>query len=474
MRKPFGLLVSLVLALAACGGEAAPASPSAAPASPSAANSAAAAKPSAAASAAAPAASAKPAASASAKPAAAASSGGTVKIGLIQPLTSIYANQGKDHVDGFKLYLDSINNTVGNKKIELVVADNQSQVDNGLTKAKQLVESDKVQILAGGSLTPECYAIAPYAKQMQIPFVNTGNCIGNALTLDPKYTGPYFYRLSASVPIGTDPLADWAYKKGYRKAATLVSDYQGGLEIHDAFASAFVQRGGSVIQENYPAQGTTDFGPYLAKLDKSADFVFAFLPGIDGLRMMQQYANYNDPAKLPVIDYGGGITSGPNLADLKDKAVGIVGGATPYVDSIDTPANQAFAKAWKAKYPDRLVDADADRGYDGSGFIVAAIKAANGDVDNHAADGPFVKAMEGLQYDAARGKMKLDKDHDIVQNSYIQQVVKEGNNLSFKILQSYENVGKEWDRTRDELIKFPFGKLKGKWIGMTKDTLPKS
>jgi len=428
MNKLVGLTLPVVLAFAACGGGAAPASSPVAPAA-----SLAAAKPSAAASA-----SAKPAASASAAAsAAAAASGAPIKIGLIQPLTSIYANQGKDHVDGFKLYLDSIDNNVAGRKIELVVADNQSSVDTGLTKAKQLVENDKVQILAGGSLTPECYAIAPYAKQAQVPFVNSGNCIGNALTLDPKYTGPYFYRLSASLPSGTDPLGDWAYKKGYRKAATLVSDYSGGHEIHDAFASAFVKRGGSIVQENYPAQGTTDFGPFLAKLDKNADFVFAFLPGVDGLRMMQVYANYNDPQKLPVVDYGGGITSGPNVLDLKDKAVGIVGGGTVYVDSIDTPANQAFVKAWKAKFPDRLVDADADRGYDGAGFIVAAIKAANGNVEDHSAEGPFVKAMSSTEFDGARGKMKLDKDHDIVQNTYIQQVAKDGNNYIFKILETY-------------------------------------
>lgn len=468
MRKLFGFGIPLILALAACGGAAPAASPSSAAASPSVA-----AKPSAAASAAT---SASAAASASAKPAAsgaAASNTGPIKIGLFQPLTGIYANQGKDHVDGFKLYLDSINNTVAGRKIELVVADNQSSVDTGLTKAKQLVENDKVQILAGGSLTPECYAVAPYAKQAQVPFVNNGNCIGNALTLDSKYTGPYFYRVSGSLPQGTDPLGDWVYKKGYRKAALLVSDYSGGHEIADGFASAFVKRGGAVVQENYPAQGTTDFGPFLAKLDKSADFVFAFLPGIDGLRMMQQFGNYNDPQKLQVIDYGGSITSGPNLKNLLDKAVGIIGGATYYVDSIDTPQNKAFAKAWKSKYPDRLVDADADRGYDGAGFIVAAIKAANGNVEDHSSDSPLIKALASTEFDGARGKMKLDKDHDIVQNAYIQQVAKEGSNYVFKILETYQNVGKEWDRSHDDLVKFPFGKLGGKWVGMTKDTLPK-
>ena len=38
-------------------------------------------------------------------------------------------------------------------------------------------------------------------------------------------------------------------------------------------------------------------------------------------------------------------------------------------------------QALKAKFPaDRYVDADADRGYDGAGFMVAAIKTANGNI----------------------------------------------------------------------------------------------
>src|SRR5689334_13064972 len=136
MRRLFGWAVPLALILVGCGGSAAPASPSSAAvssaASAAAKPSSAAAKPGSTAASAKPAssaaASAKPAASASAKPAASASaaagaSGGTIKIGLIQPLTSIYANQGKDHVDGFKLYLDSIDNTVAGRKIELLVGD---------------------------------------------------------------------------------------------------------------------------------------------------------------------------------------------------------------------------------------------------------------------------------------------------------------------------------------------------------------
>jgi branched-chain amino acid transport system substrate-binding protein len=477
--KWFGPAITLTLALAACGGSATPASPSSVAASPSAA----AAKPSVVASAAASAAaSAKPVASAaagaSAKPAAsaggsaaAATSGGTIKIGLLQPLTGIYANQGKDHSDGFNLYIDSIGGTVAGHKVQVIVADDQGQPDVGLTKAKQLVDNDKVQILAGGTVTPECYAIAPYAKQAQIPFLATGNCIGYDLTLDPKYASPYMLRLSQPLLASSDPLADWAYKNGFKKGATMVSDYAAGHQINDAFASAFVKRGGAIVQENYPAQGTTDFGPFLAKLDKNADFPFSFLPGVDGLRMMQAFDQYVDPKKVKVLDYGTAITSGPNVAQLKDKAVGVVGGATLYVDSTDTPANQTLVKAFKAKYPDRYVDADVDRGYDGAGYIVAAIKAANGNLEDLSPNGAFVKALSTTQYDGARGPMKLDADRDSVQNAYIQTVVKKGSDYVFQTIETYQNVGKDWDRSRQEILKFPFGTLAGKWPTMTKDQL---
>ncbi|MDE3077044.1 MAG: ABC transporter substrate-binding protein, partial [Chloroflexota bacterium] len=235
-RKLLGVAIPVLgLLLAACGGGAAPASSAAASVKAS-----------------------TGAAASASKPAASASSAasGPIKIGLIQPLTGIYANQGKDHSDGFQLYLDSVGDSVDGRKVQLIVEDDQGQPDVGLLKAKKLVENDKVQILAGGTVTPECYALAPYAKQVQVPFVNTGNCIGVDLTLNPKYASPYLYRVSVPVTASVDTLADWAYNNGYKKGAILVSDYVAGIQIGDGFSSAFIQRGGSIVQENYAPQGT--------------------------------------------------------------------------------------------------------------------------------------------------------------------------------------------------------------------------
>ena len=49
-----------------------------------------------------------------------------------------------------------------------------------------------------------------------------------------------------------------------------------------------------------------------------------------------------------------------------------------------------------------------------------------------------------------------------------------------KPVTTYSQIGQFWDRTPEQLSKFPLGQNKGKWVGMTKDklgdviTLPKS
>ena len=104
---------------------------------------------------------AQPASGAAGAPAASGAAQGPIKIGVLQPLTGPFAVQGKDNQDGFELYLDSINRTVAGRRIEVVVADAQGRPDVGLTKAKQLVENDRVHLLAGITNTAVCYAVAP-------------------------------------------------------------------------------------------------------------------------------------------------------------------------------------------------------------------------------------------------------------------------------------------------------------------------
>ncbi len=436
-------------------------------------------KPAASSAAAASSAPAKPAASASAKPAAsaagsaaasakpAAAGNGPIRIGLDESLTGSFATIGKDHQDGFMLYLESIGNTIAGRKVEVVVADDGGRPDQGLTKAKQLVESDKVHLITGVHISPICNALVGYAKEAQVPLAITGNCPNQNLMTDPKIKNPWTTRFSEVASATSDVAADWAYKNGYRKATMMTNDIVGGLELADAFASAFIKRGGAVVQEQYAALGTADFGPFLAQLKPDADLLLVNEAGADGLRFGEQIGNYVGNRKLQIVSPLVGPTSALSLSQLKEKMLNAVG-VEIYCGCYDSPANDALKKAWQAKYPGRVLSTDVGQGWSGAQIVEAAIKKVDGNVEDKE---KLAEALRQTNVDTAKGPVKVDQDNDLVSNNYVYQIVQQGSGVGPKLLETYKEIGRGWDRDANELANFPFGQMKGKWVGVTKDKL---
>jgi branched-chain amino acid transport system substrate-binding protein len=300
-----------------------------------------------------------------------------------------------------------------------------------------------------------------------VAFTETSHCGAEDLLTNPKTASPYLTRFSESTTLLADPGADWAYNAGFRKAIVMTSDFAGGLQIADAFASTFVKKGGQIVQELYPPLGTNDFGPFLAQISPQADVLFSLLIGSDGLRFGQQYGNYVAGHKLQIIDQQGNVTAGPNLAQLQDKAVGI-NGTNTYLPSLDTPANKKFLAAFQAKYPGRYVSGDVQNGYASAQILQAALEKVNGNIEDTQ---KFLDALYATDVETPSGPIKLDKDHDVVRNLYVFKVVKQGSDYVPQPLHTYDAVSRTWDRTQAEIDRFPFGTLKGKWVGMTPDKL---
>ena len=66
-----------------------------------------------------------------------------LRIGYIAPVTGIFAQIGKDMVDGFQLYLDEHDNKLGGMDVKFIVEDDQGKPDTGVTKAKKLILQDQ-------------------------------------------------------------------------------------------------------------------------------------------------------------------------------------------------------------------------------------------------------------------------------------------------------------------------------------------
>ncbi len=450
-----GLAMAAALVLAACGGTASPST--APPSQPSSA----APKPSVAAS-----------SSASAKPSAVTSTAattGALKLGIDNPLTGAQAAAGLDYQEGFNLYLDSVNKTIAGRQIDATYVDDQAQADVGLTKIKQLVENQHVPILMGFTFTPVTYAAATYVKdQAHIPMLVTTAATGQGLMLDPKLTSPYLVRFTNVSAAHADTTADWAIKQGYKKMVVVTYDTAAGVETGDLVGSAFVSRGGQVVQEMHPAFGTTDFGPYLAKLDPSADVVAIWEPASDGVHFLEQFANYSGQKKQVVVDMGGAAT-GDSLDELGDRAVGVVV-ETTWADSLDNAQNQAFMKAFAAKNPKKSPAPILVNGWASGAILESALQKAGGKVEDNPS---FLQAVYSVDVQTAGGEIKLDpSSHDVVRSYYITKVAKRSNGTyGYDVMATYNNVSQFWDRKPDDLRAFPYGKLKDQWTSMTKDKL---
>ena len=158
----------------------------------------------------------------------------TVKIGVIMSFSGQFADPGAQIDNGIKLYMKQHGDTVAGRKIEIIRKDTGGIApDVAKRLAQELIVRDKVDILAGFSLTPNALAAADVSAQAKKFMVNM-----NAATSVITTKSPYMVRTSFTVPQLNEALGTWAYKNGVRKVYTLVSDFGPGHDGEAAFHGA--------------------------------------------------------------------------------------------------------------------------------------------------------------------------------------------------------------------------------------------
>src|SRR5262249_5991061 len=94
-----------------------------------------------------------------------------LRIGFVAPTTGIFAQVGKDMVDGFQLHLDDVKSDFGGAKVKFIVEDEQAKPDTAVTRAKKLTWQDKFHLLVGGLLASSGYALAPVSTAEKTVYV---------------------------------------------------------------------------------------------------------------------------------------------------------------------------------------------------------------------------------------------------------------------------------------------------------------
>ena len=373
---------------------------------------------------------------------------GPIKIGYISPLSGGMAANGKDMLTGIELYLDEIGYQVAGRKIEFLVEDDEANPATGLTKTRKLVEKDGVHLMTGGLMASTAYALAPYIDSKEIPMTYP---IMSADDITQRKIPKWIIRTGWASCQPHQPFGEYAYNVlKFRKISVIAYDFAFGWECVGGFHKGFEDSGGRVLQKIWVPLTAQDMSPYLAQISKDADAVFAVFSGRQTMQFNKQYQEFGLKGKIPLI--GGGTTTDEHaLPSMGDEAIGVI---TPlhYSEVLDNPANKKFVKAFREKAK-KAASYYSEGTYTGARWIVEAIKAVNGDVENRR---KFMEALKKVDLkDVPRGPMKLDDYGNPIQNIYIRKVEKVGGELQNTVIHTYPMLSQFWKYKPEEFLKQP-------------------
>ncbi|CAN5434104.1 ABC transporter substrate-binding protein [soil metagenome] len=342
-----------------------------------------------------------------------AQAGGTIKIGLILPMTGASASTGREVSAAVNLYLAQNGSTVAGKKVEVILKDDAGVADTTRRLAQELVVNDKVTVLAGFGLTPLAVAVAPIATQSKTPQV-----VMAAATSSIVDASPYIVRTSFTLPQVTLGMAEWAAKNKIKKVVTLVTDYGPGIDAERTFKERTLLNGGQVLAELRVPLHNPDFAPFLQRVaDAKPDAVFVFVPSGFGAGFMKQFAERGlDKSGIKLIATGD-VTDDEQLNDIGDVALGMIT-SHHYSAAHPSAVNKKFVEAFTKANPGLRPNFMAVGGYDGMRVIMKGLEATKG-----AGGEALLNAMKGQVFESPRGQVLIDgQSRDIVQDVYIRKV----------------------------------------------------
>jgi branched-chain amino acid transport system substrate-binding protein len=371
-----------------------------------------------------------------------------IRVGFLGPLTGIFAQAGKDMLEGLKMGLEPAGGQVAGRKIELIEEDNEGNPATAQTKYRKLVQQDKIHVLAGVLLANIGYALVPPIERDELPalFLTTPD------DLTKRRPPRWILRSNFAASQPMHALGDYAAKiLKYKRVAVLAMDNPFGHEGIGGFQRVFEDAGGRVVQKTWVPLNAMDFAPYLGQVPRDVDAVVQVFVAGQAVRFARQYAESGLKDRLPLIGTGV-FTDESALRSMGDEAIGIVG-TNIWAPTLTNPANQAFMKLAEArlKRPPAYFHAVM---YSAGRWITDAAKAVDGRVEDRPKFLAAIrKAIETTE--DPRGPIKLDEYNNPTENVYITRVEKVNGRLQTTVIHTYPMVSQFWTYKPEEFLKTP-------------------
>lgn len=335
-----------------------------------------------------------------------------VKVGLLLTLSGPSAVLGQQARDGFNLAVKEMGGKLGGKEVEVIVVDDELKPDVSVTKAKGLIERDKVDFVVGPIFSNVAAAIHK-------PITEAGTILISPNAGPSVFAGrqcnPNFFSVAYQNDQNHEVLGKVAQDRGYKKVYLLAPNYQAGK---DALAGFKRHYKGEVVEESYTSLGNLDFQSELAKIaSMKPDAIFTFMPGGMGVNLVRQYRQAGLADTIPFLSAF--TVDESTLPAQQDAAVGMFGGSN-WAPNLDTPENKKFVAAYEQAY-NSVPGSYAAHGYDTAHLLDSVVKSVGGKLDDKAA---VREAMKKADFKSVRGEFKFGPNGFPIQDFYLVKVAK--------------------------------------------------
>jgi len=215
----------------------------------------------------------------------------TVKIGVMNDMSGLYADiSGQGSVEAARMAIADFGGTVNGKKIELVSADHQNKPDVGGAIARQWYDNDKVDAIVDVPTSSVALAVQDVARERKKVFLISGAASSDLTGKACSATGIHWTYDTVALANGTGSAV---VKAGGDSWFFITADYAFGHALERDTSAVVTANGGKVLGAVRVPLNTPDFSSYLLQAQASkAKIVGLANAGGDTINSIKQAAEF--------------------------------------------------------------------------------------------------------------------------------------------------------------------------------------
>src|SRR3974390_1883139 len=222
-----------------------------------------------------------------------------VRIGMVDPLTGVYAAVAQSEVVGAKYAVEEINRKGGilGRPVELLIEDSANDVGTGVQKTRKLIERDQVSFIVGDVNSGIASAMAQVTSEKKILHIVSG---GHTDPITGANCSWNVFRICNSTAMDSNAIASSLIEKFGKRWYFLTPDYAYGHSVQAGFEKLLKAAGGTSAGSLVPL-GTPDYSAYLIQARAFAPQVLInVMGGGDQVSSLKQFVQFGLDKQMAV------------------------------------------------------------------------------------------------------------------------------------------------------------------------------